>query len=280
MSCHRRIVSLACGMLMLFGVSAGGEGSDGRPKRLLLIGQGPDGHPWSTHEYMSGAHLLARMLGKTEKLQIVLTQADEPWQQGPELLAAADGAVVFLSQGAQWLSADAARLEAFRQLAKRRGGLCTLHWGMGCKEAEPIDAFVQLFGGCHGGPDRKYKVVAVETKLSGGDHPVLRGVEPVRVEDEFYYTLKMPRNAQKLTPLLKVPIDGQDHTVAWAWERPDGGRSFGFSGLHFHRNWELPAYRRMVAQGVLWSLDLPIPADGLDVHVPADVLNVQRPKPE
>ena len=38
-------------------------------------------------------------------------------------------------------------------------------------------------------------------------------------------------------------------------------RSFGFSGLHFHDNWRLPEYRRLVAQGVLWSLKLPIPAD-------------------
>jgi hypothetical protein len=71
-------------------------------------------------------------------------------------------------------------------------------------------------------------------------------------------------------PLLRVPIDGKDQTVAWAWERPDGGRSFGFSGLHFHDNWKLPEYRRLVAQGVLWTLKLPVPKDGLAVDVRGD----------
>jgi hypothetical protein len=55
--------------------------------------------------------------------------------------------------------------------------------------------------------------------------------------------------------------------VAWAWQRPDGGRSFGFTGLHFHDNWQLSEYRRLVVQGVLWSLKLPIPSSGVDVAI-------------
>ena len=52
-----------------------------------------------------------------------------------------------------------------------------------------------------------------------------------------------------MKPILRAPIDGTAETVAWAWERPDGGRSFGFSGLHFHDHWKRPEYRRLVAQG-------------------------------
>jgi hypothetical protein len=64
-----------------------------------------------------------------------------------------------------------------------------------------------------------------------------------------------------------VRIDDSDETVAWSWERPDGGRSFGFSGLHFHENWRLIEYRRLVAQAILWTLRLPVPTKGLDVRV-------------
>jgi hypothetical protein len=76
-------------------------------------------------------------------------------------------------------------------------------------------------------------------------------------------------------PILRVPIDGQSETVAWAWERPDGGRSFGFSGLHFHENWRLPAYRRLVTQGVLWTLKQPIPAAGLGVEIGEEDLRIK-----
>jgi hypothetical protein len=76
-------------------------------------------------------------------------------------------------------------------------------------------------------------------------------------------------------PILKAAIDGKDEMVSWAWARPDGGRSFGFSGLHFHANWNREEYRRMVSQGVLWTLDLAIPEEGLPVKVSEDDLKVK-----
>src|SRR5258708_39388448 len=73
------------------------------PKRLLLLGQGPDGHPAATHEYLAGQKILARCLEQSPGLTVEIVRADEPWTEGPELLAKADGAVLFLSEGAQWI---------------------------------------------------------------------------------------------------------------------------------------------------------------------------------
>ena len=88
------------------------------------------------------------------------------------------------------------------------------------------------------------------------------GLADFKARDEFYYMLKFTKAK---TPLLNVTIDGESHPVAWALEREGGGRSFGFSGLHFHENWQSPEYRRLVTQGVMWILDLPIPKDGIAV---------------
>jgi type 1 glutamine amidotransferase len=89
------------------------------------------------------------------------------------------------------------------------------------------------------------------------DHETTRGIGNLRVRDEFYYRLKFVQPANAIRPVLHVPIDGELETVAWSWERPDGGRSFGFSGLHFHDNWNHNEYRRLIAQAVLWTLKLP-----------------------
>lgn len=233
------------------------------PKKLLLLAQGPDGHPAQTHEYEAGLKILHALLAKTPNLETMLVKADEPWRDGPELLAKADGAVLFLSEGAKWLSNDPKRLAAFQDLAKRNaGGLTCLHWAMGTKDAKNIDAFVELFGGCHGGPDRKYQVLTADFKV--GESQILRGVKDFSARDEFYYHLKL---AKRAAPLLQTAIDGKLETVAWTMLRPDGGQSFGFSGLHFHENWRLPEYRRFIVQGVLWTMKLPIPANGVSVDV-------------
>ena len=207
------------------------------------------------------------MLAPMERLQTIVVSADGDWSEGPELLDGADAAVVFVSEGAKWLQADAKRLAAFQALAKRGGGLICLHWGMGTRDAKFIPKWVELFGGCHGGPDRRYKVVDVKTQLATPDHPILRGVSPVEVHEEFYFKLKWAQPADQITPLIQVRIEEEDHTVGWAWERPDGGRSFGFSGLHFHENWKLESYQRMLAQSVSWVLKREIPKTGVRVNL-------------
>ena len=244
-------------------------------KKVLLLSQGSDGHPAETHEYAAGLHVLAKCLEKVPEVEVRTVRADEPWKEGPDLLGRADGAVLFLSEGARWVQAEPRRQKAFQQLAARGGGLAVLHWGMGTREAKPIPGFLKLFGGCHGGPDRKYKVVETEAVPGDARHPVLRGIGKFAVKDEFYYRLKFVEPEGSLQPLLRVEIDGQKETVAWAWQRPDKGRSFGFSGLHFHANWKRPEYRRLVTQGVLWSLGLPVPKEGVNVDVKDEDLKVK-----
>jgi type 1 glutamine amidotransferase len=215
---------------------------------------------------MAGMRVLTKCLATAPGVEVTTVQADARWPEGPELLERADGAVLFLAEGAKWLASDPKRQEAFAKLARRGGGLAGLHWAIGTKDAQPIDGFLKLLGACHGGPDRKYKVVEAEARVTPGQ-PITAGIGNFRVKDEFYYQLKQVQPAGSIRPVLQVPLDGNLETVAWSWERPDGGRSFGFSGLHFHDNWKLPEYRRLAAQGILWTLKLPIPEQGLPVEV-------------
>lgn len=262
-----------------------------RPQRLLLIGQGPDGsHKPTTHEYFAGVNLVGRLLRSQPKLELVAVSADGEWRDGPQLLDRADAAVLFVSEGAKWLSADAARLTAFRNLAKRGGGLVVLHWGTGTKTSEPIAPFVQLFGACHGGPDRKFKDFDQVLPLwTNTEHPILRGLKPFAapVKEEFYFALKqasktggvtLADSESAITPLLRIPTMDVSGTVAWCWERPDQGRSFGFTGLHFHNNWKHESYRRLIAQATLWTLKRDIPVAGLDVSITDQDLTLPKLK--
>lgn len=247
------------------------------PKKLLLVGCGPDDHKPGTHEYLAAMHVLKKCLAAAPGVEATVVKAVDAWRDGPELLARADGIVLFVTEGARWLSHDRQRLEAVRQVAKRKGGLTVLHWGMGTRDAKFIDDFVALFGACHGGPDRKYAVVETEAQVVDSEHPIARGL-PAKfaVKEEFYYALKVAKPSTAVKPILRATIGGKEEMVGWAYERPDGGRSFGFTGLHFHDNWRRAEYRRLITQGVLWSLDESIPAKGLKVEVSADDLKLPR----
>ena len=152
------------------------------------------------------------------------------------------------------------------------------HWGMGAKDAKLIGPFLKMFGGCHGGPDRKYTVVKeAQFQVAAPKHPVMSGIQSFELPfEEFYYKLKVPKAPKKWTALVQVPIKGEAETVGWAWERPDGGRSVGYSGLHFHVNWRHEQYQCLIAQAVLWSMKLPVPKGGLNPNLKPEVLELRR----
>ena len=91
----------------------------GAPKQLLILGQKPDGHPPGTHEYMPGARIVQALMAGHKDVQVTVAQADEPWVEGPGLIAKADGIVLFLNEGGRFILEDPKRAKAFEAFAKR-----------------------------------------------------------------------------------------------------------------------------------------------------------------
>lgn len=86
-----------------------------------------------------------------------------------------------------------------------------------------------------------------------------------------------------MTPILTtmLPKDAPNkETIAWAVERADCGRGFGFTGAHYHVNWGMPDFRRMIVNAILWSAKVTMPAGGARRDVTAaDLQANQDPKP-
>jgi type 1 glutamine amidotransferase len=257
--------------LLVFVLAPSVSGAESKPRRLLIVDQGSDGHPPTTHEFMAGANVLAELLKPQKDIQATVVNADEPWTDGPKLIDQSDGIVMFVTQGAQWMQMEPQRHAALKRLAARGGAIVALHWSVGAKDAKYIQGQLDLLGATRGGPQRKYLVLSTELKRVVPEHSVLRGVGDIKVHDEIYYALDRVPGIQ---PLFTSRIEGKDEMAAWSWERSDSGRSFGFVGLHFHANWQLPEYRRFLVQGVLWSLKLPIPATGVNVDIDSKKLEL------
>jgi hypothetical protein len=66
---------------------------------------------------------------------------------------------------------------------------------------------------------------------------------------------------------------GRADVVAWAFERPRGGRSFCFTGLDAHSAWSVDGVRQLIVNGILWTAGRAIPATGAPCAIPAGALD-------
>src|SRR5258708_2633817 len=126
-------------------------------------------------------------------------------------------------------------------------------------------------------------------------HPITHGVKPFKINDEWYFHLRFREAMKGVTPILSaVPPEstmsrrdgphegnavvreavkrGDPQHVAWACERDDGGRGFGFTGAHFHKNWGDDNFRKLVLNAILWTAKARVPAEGVISQVSQEQL--------
>jgi hypothetical protein len=131
-------------------------------------------------------------------------------------------------------------------------------------------------------------------------HPVTRGVGPFALLDEWYFNMRWPENTNGITWILVdtpsdkvrkgpyvypsgpydhiVAASGRAETMMWTFNRPDGGRGFGFTGGHKHVNWSNDNWRKVVLNAIVWIAKADVPATGIDSSVaPEDLaINLDR----
>jgi type 1 glutamine amidotransferase len=106
------------------------------------------------------------------------------------------------------------------------------------------------------------------------DHPISRGLKPFKASDEFYFRIHFRENDKRVTPIIKFKPaqDPEEQVIAWATQRENGGRSFGFTGGHFHTNWGIPEFRRLVLNAILWTAHVEVPEGGAQSTVTEEFL--------
>src|SRR5260221_1561442 len=76
-------ISVLVALFTSLGFAAAAAGVDtSRAKRLLLIGQGPDGHPAASHEFMAGIRIMEKMLAPVRGPPTTGVEGDEAWAAG------------------------------------------------------------------------------------------------------------------------------------------------------------------------------------------------------
>jgi 3-keto-disaccharide hydrolase/Trehalose utilisation len=229
-------------------------------------------------EYARSLRLFQRCLATASNVAGVETRLyTNGWPTDPHALDDADTIVLYGDGADRGPRADPLlnddHLAQLGRLMQRGVGLVVLHDTLAVPGKPAETRFLDWVGGCIDSQANPLPPRAF-SKRSTGDftllpvtphHPVLRGVHVIRFHGELYQPLRFRPDDPHWVPLLSFGLKRKDPAavVAWAVERADGGRGFGYSGGRLFANWEKETLRRLVLNAILWTAKAHVPLDGV-----------------
>ncbi|HXG46704.1 MAG TPA: ThuA domain-containing protein, partial [Methylomirabilota bacterium] len=232
-------------------------------KKIVLIA-GKVSHGAGEHEFRAGCLLLRDCLERLPGITAVVYS--NGWPTRLEGAKTVDDHAAFHGVSAVFIYADGGgghpaivpeRLRILDQLARQGVGIGCAHYAVEVPRGEPGEAMLRWIGGyfeMHWSVNPHWDGEFVSLPV----HPITRGVAPFKIRDEWYYHMRFPEGMKNVTPILTAHpptntlqrADGshsgnpfvraaiarrEPQHLMWAFERPGGGRGFGFTGGHFHR---------------------------------------------
>jgi len=236
-------------------------------KNVLFVA-GKDSHDESSHRHTDGLRFFKKCLDTSPNVTGIKTTYifEDELYKNPAILDDADTVVMYSDGWENHPIANRSVLEKTRELMSRSVGLVCIHFAIAPpKDSKTESLFLKWLGGMYEDGYSKNPMATIRGDFSSLDHPVSGGCTPFTVADEFYYRLRFADRAD-ITPILTITQPEEnpaEQVVAWAYQRPDGGRSFGISGGHFHKSWQIESLRKMVLNAIVWTAGGYVPADGL-----------------
>jgi hypothetical protein len=244
---------------------------DGRKKIVLVAGR--PSHGKGEHEFNAGVTLLRHCLDQLPK-QVVPGEYHNGWPTDPTAFDNADAVLLYMDGGGGHPLIQPDHLRRMGELMHQGVGLACAHYAVEVPKDRGGPELLAWIGGYYEtgysiNPhwDADFKEIP--------SHAVTRGVKPFKINDEWYFNIRFREGA--VTPILVATppeearrneaskqFAGRSEIVAWTTERPDGGRGFGFTGGHFHRNWGNSDFRKLVLNALFWVAKLDVPSNGVE----------------
>jgi len=229
--------------------------------------------------------LLAKAINENMP-NVLATVYQNGWPTDPTAFDNADAIAIYCDGGKRHVVIP--HLKEVDKLMKKGIGMACLHYGVEVPKGEAGNALLDWTGGyfeMHWSVNPHWRAEFKQIP----NHPINRGVKPFSIDDEWYYHMRFPENMKNVTPILTTvpPAStlerkdgahsgnphvrakaGQPQHLAWAIERPDGGRGFGFTGGHWQQNWAHNDFRQVVLNALVWITGAEVPAAGVPSKTP------------
>ena len=285
-----KIVQLFLALLIAANVLA----ADTVNKKIVLVAGTPS-HGKGDHEFNAGVQLIHQALEKQPS--VTTTFVLNGWPKDEKVFDGADAILFYMDGGGGHAAIQGDHLQKLDALAKKGVGLAFAHYAVEVPKDKGGAEWLRWAGGYF----EEYWSVNPTWTADFTDlpnHPITRGVKPFKIHDEWYYNMRFADKG--VTPILTaVPPDstrqGKDdahggnefvrthlrrpEVMAWAFERPDGGRGFGFTGGHYHKNWGDDNFRKLFLNALLWTAKAEVPPNGVESTItPEDLSKNLDPK--
>ncbi|GIW98777.1 MAG: hypothetical protein KatS3mg111_2110 [Pirellulaceae bacterium] len=257
--------------------------------RKIVFLAGKPSHGYGAHEHLAGCRILADTIERAMGRAVECVVLSNGWPADESILDDADTIVMYCDGGDRHPALP--HLETLGKQMDRGAGFVCLHYAVEVPKDKAGAEFLRWLGGyfeTHWSVNPHWTAQYIELP----EHPITRGVPPFSANDEWYFHMRFPQDMQGVTPILsavpppetmrrpdgphsgnptvrKEVAEGRPQITAWAFARPNGGRSFGFTGGHVHWNWGRPEMLRLVGNAIVWTAHLPVPEQGLAIDAPA-----------
>jgi type 1 glutamine amidotransferase len=254
-------------------------------KAKIVLVAGRQSHGPGEHEFFAGCAILMKML--QENAGVAPVMARDGWPRNLKTFEGAKSVVFYMDGGDGHPIIQKDHREVVQKLMDQGVGFVNLHYAVEYPKSQS-DHVLEWLGGYY---ETHYSwnphwVAEIKTLPK---HPITRGVKPFTLLDEWYFNMRFKPESKGVTPILvATPPDkvrdkrapkvvqeqkGREEVLAWAFDRANGGRSFGFTGAHFHKNWGDENFRRLTVNAILWTAKVEVPKDGAKVEMAPEELN-------
>jgi type 1 glutamine amidotransferase len=266
--------------LLFLGIFLSLLGCQQEVDKKIVILAGTKSHPATMHEYIKNARLIKVMLDEAPELPALTTEIHyNGWPEDETTLLNAD-LIITISDGRDGPNGLGVpfmtdkKMTVLGQAVENGAGFMTFHYSTFSPD-QYGDEMLAWSGGYfdwqNDQGEREWysdiKFLDEEVSLVNKEHPVLRGVNPFQIYEEYYYDLRFSEDRSGLVPLIEVPGLNSDresgNVVAWALNRKDGGRGFGTTMGHLYANWKNENYRKFLLNAIAWTAGCEIPPEGL-----------------
>ena len=262
------------------------RGAAAAKKRKLVLIAGRPSHPPGMHEFNAGVLLLTNWLKQVPDLEV--SAHNKGWVSDEKVFDDCDGVLVYADGNKGHPILQGNHKETVGKLMARGVGLMCAHYGVEVPPDHGAHEMRDWIGGCYEHGFSANPIWEPEF-TTFPDHPISRGVKPFKAKDEWYFNMRFRPDMAGVTSLLQAaPSDatrdgpyvhpkgpyphiqaakGRVETMMWAVERPDGGRGVGFTGGHFHTNWGIEGFRKIVLNALLWVSKVEVPTGGVEAKL-------------